>query len=147
MSKNPRQPSQILLLASVTVLAAASAVIGLAQQAGEFGPRVGDMVRFDPAQTSLFDSSARLVAGRPEQASCVVDVGMVQRSGGSLVVEQRATGGVRVYRAHWAGPRTSEKATDCGPDADLVLSSADMNVLAMAASGSATDTASSLRLR
>jgi hypothetical protein len=142
-----RQLPQILLLASVTLLAAASGMASLARQAAEMGPKVGDMIAFDPARPSLFDSTARLTAERPKQSHCVLDMAVLRRSGGSLVVEQRGTGPERLYHLHWAGPRTSDDASNCGTDADLVLSPADMSALAMAASGSGADAASTMRLR
>jgi hypothetical protein len=142
-----RQFPQILLLAVVTLLAAVSGMASLARQAAEFGPGVGDIVTFRPGGPSLFDSAARLTADREGQASCVLDLGLMQKSGGSLVVEQRGAATDRFYRAHWAGPRTSEDATNCGTEADLVLSRTDMAALALAASGPGADKTGELRVR
>jgi hypothetical protein len=77
-----------------------------------------------------------LTAETPRQPSCVLDLAMIQKAGGSLVVEQRgSTGPDRSYRLHWAGPRTSVDREDCGTEADLVLSQMDLNALASAAGG------------
>ncbi len=140
------QTPQMLLLAAVTLLAAASGVAGLAREAAEMGPRVGDLLTFNPARAAPFESTARLTADRPGQQSCVLDLSLLQRSGGSLIVEQSGIGPDRLYRLHWAGPRTSDDATNCGSDADLLLPQTDINTIAMA-SGSDVDAASTMRLR
>jgi hypothetical protein len=146
---NPRsrQTGLTLLLAAATALAAISGVTSLAREAAELGPRVGDVVVFDPAHPAPLDNTPRLIANRPGGASCVLDLAIVQQSGGSLVVEQRGTGANRFYRAHWAGPLTSEAPTDCGMDAELAFSDQDMTALAAAARGPDLNSAASLRLR
>jgi hypothetical protein len=83
----------------------------------------------------LSDGAPRVIADRPRRASCVLDVAIIQRDGGSLVVEQRGSGPDRFYHAHWAGPRTSEDTSNCGTGADLVLSQSGINMLATAAGG------------
>jgi hypothetical protein len=133
--RESRRLPQILLLAAVTVLAAASGMAALARQVAELGPRVGDIVTFVPGQAASFDGRSRLIAGRPGEIGCVLDVVVIQETGGSLVVEQRDAGDGRLYRAHWAGPRTSKTAANCGADADLILSAFDMGMLAAAAGG------------
>jgi len=142
-----RQTPQILLLAIVTLLAVVSGVASLARQVAQLGPDVGDIVTFKPDQISRSDSNARLTADRPLQTSCVLDVSVMKRSGGSLVVEQRGAVTDQFYHAHWAGPRTTEDATNCGSEADLVLSRADMTALALAAVGPGADQTDGLRLR
>jgi hypothetical protein len=150
MSADDRKPNplpQALLLAVVAILAAVSGVTALAQKVVEFGPQVGDLVAFDPARPAPVDSLARVTANRPRLASCVLDVAIIQRSGGSLVVEQRASGPDRFYRAHWAGARTSDDLGDCGTEADLVLSMIDINALATAAGGFGVNHVSVLLMR
>jgi hypothetical protein len=133
-SKSRRIP-QIVLLAAVTLVAAVSGVAALARQVAEMGPRVGDIIAFDPAHPAVLDDLARLTAARPGGKGCVLDVGVIQKAGGSLIVEQRAAGADRLYYAHWAGPRTSDAASDCGTEADLVLSALEIDMLANAAGG------------
>ena len=84
--------SQSLLLATAMLLAVVSGMAALAHKAAELAPQVGDVVAFDPAHPAPFESVARLTAERTRQPSCVLDVAKIQRSGGSLVLEQR--GGV-----------------------------------------------------
>ena len=123
-----------LLLMSMTALAGASGAAGMARVAA-MGPRVGDIIAFDLALPSQAESGTRLAVARPDQKNCVLDIDTIRRSGGSLVMERRVTGPTRLYRAHWAGPRTSEAVTDCGGDADLVLTPLDVSTLAAAAGG------------
>lgn len=138
---------QSLLMATAIMLAVVSGMVGIAHKAAQLGPRVGDVVAFDPAHHAAFDSVARLTADRPRQPSCTLDVAVIQRTGGSLVVEERGIGPDRSYRAHWAGPRTSEDTDDCGTDADVVLSQIDIYTLATAAGGFGVDHASVLLMR
>jgi hypothetical protein len=144
---SPSTTSQGLLLVVVALLTVTTCMAGLARRAAEMGPGVGDIVAFKPGVSAPFGSPARLIASRPEKESCVLDVGMIQQSGGSLVVEQRGVVAGTTYRAHWAGPRTSEDATNCGPEADLELSKGDLNLLAISAGGPTSDQPLEMRLR
>jgi len=141
------QPPQYVLIVAAMLLAVVSGMAGIVQQAAELGPKVGDLVAFDPAHRAPFDSTARLTADRPHQAACVLDVATIQKSGGSLVVERRGSEPDRLYRAHWSGLRTSQDADDCGSQADLVLSRSDIDTLATAAGGFGVDHSSVLFLR
>jgi hypothetical protein len=145
--RKPGQIAQIVLLATAIVGAAATGAAGLVRQVEVLGPRVGDIVTFDPRRPFPFDSAVRLDVARPPKTDCVLDLGVMQRSGGSLVVEQRTTVPRRLYRAHWAGARTSMDADDCGTDGDVVLSATDINVLATASNGFGMDRASGSRTR
>ena len=124
-----------VLLASVTLLAAASGMTGMARQAVFLGPKPGDIIAFDPARAHPSANGVRLIAGQASQKNCVLDLDTIRRWGGSLVIEQRGPAPERLYRAHWAGPGTSDDMTDCGPAADLLLSAADVSTLAAAAGG------------
>jgi hypothetical protein len=55
--------------------------------------------------------------------------------GGSVVIEARLPQTGSGYRVHWAGARSSEDPGNCGASADLMLSQADIEVLALAAGG------------
>ena len=147
---NPKTGSfpQSLLVATAMLLAVVSGMAGIAHKAAQLAPQVGDVLAFDPAHQAPFESEARLTAERPRQANCVLDLAMMQRSGGSLVLEQRGGDGPdRAYRAHWAGPRTSQDTEDCGTEADLVLSQMDINAIASAAGGFGVDHTPVLSLR
>jgi hypothetical protein len=141
------QPFQLVLILAATLLAVVSGMAGIVHQAAGLGPRVGDLVAFDPAHHAPFDSTVRLTASRLRQTSCVLDVATMQKSGGSLVLERRGSEPDRLYRVHWSGLRTSDDADDCGGQADLVLSRTDIDLLATAAGGFGVDHTSVLLLR
>ena len=129
----------VLLGIVAIALAGMVGTIGLLQQVGELGPKVGDIVAFDPLESISRDMHARLdrhagqpparrrlCAGRPDHPR--------QR-------RQRGHRGARTgdagfgYRVHWAGVRSSDDGANCGVSADLLMSLEDIEVLAMAAGG------------
>jgi hypothetical protein len=138
----------MVLLAVSTVLAAGSGVASLARQAAELGPSVGDIIAFDPARQAGFDSAAQLTAQRPGQAACILDLRLLQRLGGSLVLEGRTAAPDRRYTAHWSGGHTSNfTSTDCGVDTNLTLSRLDVTSLMAAASDPDPNRSQTARLR
>jgi hypothetical protein len=141
------QPQQIALFIAAILLAVVSGMVGIVHQAAKFGPTVGDLVAFDPAHRAAFESSARVTANRPQQTPCVLDLATIQQSGGSLVLEGRNSEPDRLYRAHWSGLRTSQDPQDCGSQADLTLTRADIDTLATAAGGFGVAHTSVLLLR
>jgi hypothetical protein len=58
--------------------------------------------------------------------------------GGSLVVEERIQA-PRAFQVHWAGSRTSDSGPDCGRDAQLVVSGADLQLLTNAVGGAGVE--------
>lgn len=141
------RPLQFVLLGAAVLLAMGCGMAGIVHQAAEFGPKVGDLVAFDPAHRAAFDSNARLTANRLQQSDCVLDLAIIQKSGGSLVLERRDSEPGHRYSAHWSGPRTSQDADDCGSQADLLLSLSDIDTLATAAGGFGVDHSPVLLLR
>ena len=109
----------MVLLAVLTMLAAGNGVASLARQAAELGPRVGDIIAFDPTRQAGFDSPAQLTAQRSEQTDCILDLRLLQRTGGSLVLEGRTAPPSGLYTAHWSGGHTSNEQLDCGIDASI----------------------------
>jgi hypothetical protein len=81
---------RILLGIAAIALAGMVGTIGLIHQVGELGPKVGDMVSFDPLDPISRDMHARLPAmladDRPGVA-CVLDVRAMHANGGSVVIE------------------------------------------------------------
>ena len=82
------------VLLSIVAIALAGMVgtIGLIHQVGEFGPKVGDIVAFDPLDAISRDMHARLTAipaGRAPGVACVLDVRAMHAGGGSVVIEAR----------------------------------------------------------
>jgi hypothetical protein len=124
-----------LLVAGVFAVASFVGAVDLARAVADMGPQVGDVITFLPDRGIAPDINARLDVARASQGTCRLDVTVLHKSGGSLVVEQRAAEGSRLYRVHWSGARTSADNGNCGASADLSLRNADMEVLAMAAGG------------
>ena len=65
----------------------------------------------------------------------MLDVHVMQKSGGSLVVEATRFEPERGFQVHWAGMRTSDGLEDCGGSVDLDMNSAQMGALIFAAGG------------
>ncbi len=102
-------------------------------------PRIGDIVAFPPVSSDSVDAGIRLLVHRQDRFGCVLDLGVLRRSGGSLVVETAAPGDAGHFRVHWAGARTSADQANCGPDADLMVDRRDLAILALAAGGNGAD--------
>ena len=128
-------------LLPATAVAATVMAAGLAGNAlGNYfigTPQVGHIIAFEPIQDARVTIGIRLSAQRPGQSDCVLDLDVMRRSGGSLVVESQAIGGG--YHTHWAGARTSGDPADCGIDADLIVRRRALDVLATYAGGYGTD--------
>jgi hypothetical protein len=128
----------ILLGITAVALAGMVGTIGLIHQVGELGPKVGDIVAFDPMERMSQDAHARIAAipadDRPGVA-CVLDVRVMHANGGSMIVEQRETRSSFGYRVHWSGEHSSNDGADCGTSADLLVNPEDIETLAMAAGG------------
>lgn len=112
-------------------------IIGLMHLADALGPRVGDVIRFDPARTISSDMTTRLTVtrtGDPAMGPCVLDVRTMMASGGSLMIEAAQPKPDAHYLVHWAGAGTTrEPATDCGTSAAFVLTPGDLVALHLAA--------------
>jgi hypothetical protein len=90
-------------------------------------PRIGHIIAFEPSPDAQTVIGARLVVHRRDKSDCILDLDVLRRSGGSLVVESQVPSAG--YSAHWAGARTSNDALDCGTDADLIVRRQYLNVL------------------
>jgi hypothetical protein len=128
----------VLLGIAAIGLAGMAGTIGLIHEVGEFGPKVGDIVSFEPLDPISRDMHARLAAipadDRPGVA-CVLDVQAMHAGGGSLVIESRDPATSFGYRVHWAGTHSSNDAADCGASVDLKVNLDGLETLAMAAGG------------
>jgi hypothetical protein len=112
--------------------------VGLIQQAGEMGPKVGDIITFDPLDQisrSMFVPIAAIPAGNTPGVACALDARVMHANGGSVIVEARAPSSSFGYRVHWSGVHSSNDAADCGATADLLVNLDDLEMLAMAAGG------------
>jgi hypothetical protein len=128
----------VLLGMTALVLAGMIGTIGLLQKVGELGPKVGDIVSFDPRENFSRDMKAQVTAipvGARPGIACILDVRTMHASGGSIVIESRQPEIPAGFRVHWAGGNSSTDGNDCGKSADLLLSREDLEVLAIAAGG------------
>lgn len=123
------------VLAVVVALVGLGGAIRLAQSAANLGPQVGDILAFEPSRHLNYDSPPQVIADRGKMPQCVLDVGVIHRLGGSLIIESRSPMPNRIYRVHWAGQHSSNGSTDCGASAELQLSTENLDVLALAAGG------------
>jgi hypothetical protein len=117
------------LVATVTILT-------MMHLADVLGPRIGDMISFNPARKVSPDVDTRITvtpAGGPSTIHCILDVRTMLAYGGSLVIEATQPNPSRSFRVHWAGARTSDGRTDCGTSADFTLSPSDLVTLTVAA--------------
>lgn len=98
-------------------------------------PHIGDIVAFAPSQAVQPDDATRLVVHRANRADCVLDLNVLRRSGGSMVIETESVTQKDGFGVHWAGIRTSEDGRDCGGAADLTIGHRDLDILALTAGG------------
>ncbi len=125
----------IAVLVILVVLVGLGGVIRLVQSAAELGPQIGDILTFDPHQPLAYDPPPQISAARHGLPDCVLDLAVMQRFGGSLVIESRSPRPDRIYRVGWAGRRTSDGPGDCGRSAVLLAGRDTLNRLAMAVGG------------
>lgn len=118
------------LITAVAVCTAS--ILSVAAKLTEPALHVGDIVKFQAEDEAPPDTGPRLLVHRTGQFGCILDLGVVRQSGGSLVVESQS-GGQHEFRLHWAGKRTSADSADCGEDADLIVDSRDIRSIALAA--------------
>jgi hypothetical protein len=128
----------VLLSIAAVGLAGMVGTIGLIHQVGELGPKVGDIVAFDPLDGMSRDMHARIAAIPADNSpgvACVLDVHAMHANGGSVIIEAREPRSTFAYRVHWSGERSSNDGADCGGSADLMVNIEDVETLAMAAGG------------
>ena len=126
----------VLLSLVAIILAGAVGTIGLVQNVGDLGPKVGDIVSFDPQRKASAGDKAQINATAAEAplAGCVLDVRAMPAGGGSVIIEAKQPGDRPRFRVHWSGQHTSD-SRDCGGSAELLLDQDDIEALAMAAGG------------
>jgi hypothetical protein len=128
----------VLLSIAAVALAGMVGTIGLINQVGELGPKVGDLVAFEPMEQMSRDIRARIAAIPADDTpsvACVLDVRVMHADGGSVIIEAREPRSAFGYRVHWSGQHSSNDGADCGSSADLLVSLEDVETLAMAAGG------------
>ena len=109
--------------------------IEIARMAEQLGPKVGDQVAFGLDARSQIASQETLAVTRADGSPCRLDIAMMQKSGGSLIVEERGPGPQRMYRIHWSGRNTAADDGNCGASVDLRLNDGQIATLAEAVGG------------
>jgi hypothetical protein len=121
-------------------MAALSGALSLAGPVRVSGPAVGDIVAFDANLGVPEDLPGRLSVVRADGTPCQLDLQVMQRVHGSLIVDA-ATSGVATggsppsFRLHWTGAHSSLDAGDCGATAEIVASDRVMAALLVATGG------------
>ncbi len=133
------QVARTALLASLIagLLTSGVALVSTARTI-DIGPKVGDILVFQ--QGARMPSDWEFTAGTTAAASttCNLRPDVMAAGGGSLVVEQRFDHR-RVFQVHWAGAHTSQGGSDCGANTELVLPSADLQLLSNAVGGAGVE--------
>lgn len=127
--------------AAVSCLVAATVAANLIVGFTYVQPQLGDIVAFAPTMAVSLDDTTRLLVRKGDQSACILDLSVLRRSGGSLVIEMLNEAGMDAgtFRTHWAGGRTSDDPGNCGRDAELVVDRQDLDTLALAAGGYGVD--------
>jgi hypothetical protein len=108
---------------------------------------VGDIVSFVPSSNPPVEDGVRLIVHRRDQFGCILDLDVLRRSGGSLIVEGQVSEAVERYEVHWAGERTAADTGNCGKSADLILDGEQLDILATGAGGYGTAGSQRLSVR
>ena len=137
MRSTNRQPAGSLLRGvAVAVVIIAAGLTGNALGTYVAGaPRIGSIIAFERSARVNTDKGIRLMVHHVNGGACTLDLNVIRRSGGSLVVESQTAGEAAAFRVHWAGARTSDDDADCGLDADLAVKRHYLDVMASYAGG------------
>jgi len=130
----------IILGVAVIAFTATLMIVGLSSLTDGLGPKIGDIISFT-ANSVPSVSTASITANSAiasPTTTCVLDVQVIQQSGGSFVVEATRD---RSFQVHWSGKRTKNGSGDCGGAADLLLNSIQIEDLILAAGGKGIRTA------
>lgn len=134
-----RKRNRKTLAALLPAVAGAGAVIAAGFGGNALGsyingaPQIGHIIAFDPSSETA--GGPRIVVGRQDGSTCVLDLGVMRRFGGSLVVETGVLDASGEFLVHWAGRMTSNEVADCGSDAMIKVGRHDLDTLASSAGG------------
>jgi hypothetical protein len=131
------EPFAAVPIVAVVILAAILLTIGFHRLADSLGPRTGDIISFPGTRVASISRALITVSplGAPGGRACILDLPVMQKSGGSLVIEAMRSEPDRIFQVHWTGVRTSDGPGDCGGSVDLLLNSAQIAALAFASGG------------
>jgi hypothetical protein len=127
----------VLLAIATVIVTVITLTAALLRLADNLGPQIGDIIAFPVANTPS-TSTTVLMVDRVRASSrrpCTLDVPVMQRFGGSLMIEAMQFKPDLRFQVHWAGSRTSDGQQDCGGSADLLLNHYQITTLVFAAGG------------
>jgi hypothetical protein len=135
--RKSREVYAALMVMVFVIVIAMLLMVGLFRLADNLGPQIGDIVSFPPSRIPSFGTASVAVSHVTPSfnRSCILDVHVMQRFGGSLVIEATQRKPDRNFLVHWAGGRTSDGLDDCGSSADLLLNRVQITALIFAAGG------------
>jgi hypothetical protein len=123
------------IIAGLSCTITALSIVNGITEMTEMRPHIGDIVSFTPHPDQSTPDAARLIVHRTNRSGCILDVTVLHRVGGSLMVERQTDSALGSYNVHWAGERTSNDNGNCGTSADLLLDSQELDTLAFSAGG------------
>jgi hypothetical protein len=127
-----------LLACLIAALLASSVAVVSAARTIDIGPKVGDILVFRQGSRMPADWEFTVATASAPSTACNLRPTVMASEGGSLVVEERVQA-PRAFHVHWAGGRTSDSGPDCGGDAQLVVTGADLQLLANAVGGAGVE--------
>jgi hypothetical protein len=135
--RKPGEPYAMVTILAAVIIAGILLTAGLVRLADNLGPQTGDIISFPVTRIPSISTASITVnpAGASGSRPCILDVAVMQRFGGSLVVEATRFAPDRGFQVHWAGVQTSDGPEDCGGSVDLLLNSFQIAALVFAAGG------------
>jgi hypothetical protein len=118
-----------LILGGICITAALSGASAVSAWREAAAPHVGDMIAFHPNGSTAVGKQLTVLT--KAGTACALEMGTLQGSGGSFIIERPAPGGR--FLVHWAGQRTSRGNADCGSSADVILDAQQLDMLGVAA--------------
>ena len=94
---------------------------------------IGDIIAFEASAMPSPAGTPDLLVDTAEGGWCAIDLSTIHRVGGSFLVVGRRPAADGRFIVHWAGPRTTSAAHDCGSDRSLVVDQRQLDSLARAA--------------
>lgn len=126
-----------LIMGGICITVALSGASAVSAWREASAPHVGDMIAFHPSGSTTVGK--RLTVLTKAGTTCALEIGTLQGSGGSFIIERPVPGGR--FLVHWAGQRTARSQADCGSSADVMLNAQQLDMLGVAAlaAGGRTD--------
>jgi len=127
-----------MLACLIAALLASSVAVVSAARTIDIGPKVGDILVFHQGARMPADWEFTVDTAAEPGATCHLQPQAMTSQGGSLVVERRfAT--PRTFQVQWAGGRTSQSSSDCGSNAQLIVTGEDLQLLTNAVGGAGVE--------